>query len=134
MATITDIQGIGAVYAKKLRKAGVRTTEALLAMGATKKGRQELAKATGLSAKLILEWVNHADLFRVKGIGGQYADLLEEAGVDTVVELGKRKPEALYDAMAKANDKKNLVNQMPSLKGVKAWVKKAKSLKRAVQY
>jgi len=134
MATITDIQGIGASYANKLRKAGVRTTEALLEMGGTKKGRQELAKASGLSAKLILEWVNHADLFRVKGIGGQYADLLEEAGVDTVPELSKRKPEALYDAMAKANEKKNLVNQMPSLKSVKAWVKKAKSLKRAVQY
>ena len=134
MATITDIQGIGAAYASKLRKAGVRTTEALLEMGATKKGRQELAKATGLNAKLILEWVNHADLFRVKGIGGQYSDLLEEAGVDTVVELGKRQPEALYEAMAKANAKKNLVNQMPGLSSVKAWVKSAKSLKRVVQY
>jgi len=134
MATITDIQGIGAAYANKLRKAGVRTTEALLAMGATKKGRQELAKATGLSPKLILEWVNHADLFRVKGIGGQYSDLLEEAGVDTVVELSKRNPDALHEAMTKMNEKKNLVNQMPGLSNVKSWVKKAKSLKRVVQY
>ena len=134
MATITDIQGVGAAFATKLRKAGIRTTEALLAAGATKKGRQELAKATGLSPKLILEWVNHADLFRVKGIAGQYSDLLEEAGVDTVVELATRNPEALLAAMTKANDKKNLVNQMPGLSNVKAWIKGAKSLKRVVQY
>jgi predicted flap endonuclease-1-like 5' DNA nuclease len=134
MATITDIEGIGDAYAVKLRQAGIRTTEALLQMGGTPKGRKELAKATGLSPKLILEWVNRADLYRVSGIGAQYSDLLEAAGVDTVMELAGRKPEALLEAMAKANQKKSLVNQMPGLGNVTAWIKSAKSLKRAVEY
>lgn len=134
MSTLVEIEGIGPVNAKKLNKAGVRGTNGLLKMGGAKKGRQELSKASGFAAKTILEWVNRADLFRVKGIGTQYSDLLEAAGVDTVVELGKRKPESLLAAMAKANEKKNLVNQMPTLKMVKAWVKNAKSLKRAVEY
>ena len=134
MPTITDIEGIGAAYAAKLRKADVRTTEALLKMGGTKKGRKELASATGFSTKMILEWVNRADLFRVKGIGEQYSDLLEAAGVDTVVELAKRKPESLLETLIKVNIKKNLVNQAPGLSQVKAWVKHAKSLKRVVDY
>jgi predicted flap endonuclease-1-like 5' DNA nuclease len=134
MATITDIEGIGEVYAVKLRLAGVKTTESLLQKGRTSKGRQELAKATGISNKLILEWVNHADLCRVSGIGAQYADLLEAAGVDTIPELASRKPAALLDALAKVNEKKNLVNLMPGLSRVEAWVKQAKSLKRAVEY
>jgi predicted flap endonuclease-1-like 5' DNA nuclease len=135
MATITDIEGIGGAYATKLRKAGVRSTEALLKMGGTKKGRKELAEATGFSTKVILEWVNRADLFRVKGIGAQYSDLLEAAGVDTVMELANRKPEALLEAFAKANSgKKRLVRQLPGLSQVKAWVKNAKSLKRAIEY
>jgi len=134
MPTITDIEGIGEAYAVKLRQAGVSTTETLLQMGGTPQGRKELAKATGFSTKVILGWVNHADLFRVSGIGAQYADLLEAAGVDTVPELAIRKPEALLEALAKVNEKKNLVNLMPGLSRVEAWVKHAKSLKRAVEY
>lgn len=134
MATLSDIEGIGSAYAAKLQKAGVRGTNGLLKIGGTKKGRQELAKATGFNAKTILDWVNRADLFRVKGIGTQYSDLLEAAGVDTVVELAKRNPEALLASMVKANEKKNLVNQMPALSKVKEWVKNAKALKRAVEY
>jgi predicted flap endonuclease-1-like 5' DNA nuclease len=134
MATISDIEGIGAAYAAKLRKAGVRSTNELLKAGATKKGRAELAKATGFDAKTILEWVNRADLFRVKGIGAQYSDLLEAAGVDTVLELAKRKPETLLETLIKVNEKKNKVNQVPGLSNVKAWIKSAKSLKRAVEY
>ncbi|MBL0345475.1 DUF4332 domain-containing protein [Candidatus Villigracilis affinis] len=134
MATIKDIEGIGSANAAKLNKAGVRSTSALLKMGGTKKGRQELANATGFTTKTILEWVNRADLFRVKGIGSQYSDLLEAAGVDTVMELANRKPEVLLELMTKANLKKNIVNQMPGLENVKAWVKNAKSLKRAVEY
>jgi predicted flap endonuclease-1-like 5' DNA nuclease len=134
MATISDIEGIGAAYAAKLRKAGVRSTNELLKVGATKKGRAELAKATGFDAKTILEWVNRADLFRVKGIGAQYSDLLEAAGVDTVLELAKRKPETLLETLIKVNEKKNKVNQVPGLSNVKAWIKSAKSLKRAVEY
>lgn len=134
MTTLKEIEGIGSVYAAKLNKAGVRGTGGLLKMGGTKKGRQELAKSTGFNAKTILGWVNRADLFRVKGIGTQYSDLLEAAGVDTVVELSKRRPEALLEAMTKANKKLNKANQLPALSQVKAWVKHAKSLKRAVEY
>lgn len=134
MPTISSIEGIGPVNAAKLNKAGVRGTNGLLKAGATRKGRQELAKATGHTPKVILEWVNRADLYRVKGIGKQYSDLLEAAGVDTAMELAKRKPEALLEALAKVNVKKNLVNQLPGLSNVKAWVQNAKKLKRVVEY
>ena len=134
MPTVAEIEGIGPVKAAKLTKAGVRGTNGLLKMGATRKGRAELAKATGFTPKQILEWVNRADLFRVKGIGTQYSDLLEAAGVDTAMELANRKPEALLETMAKVNAKKNLVNQLPGLSNVKTWVKNAKSLKRVVEY
>lgn len=134
MATLKQIEGIGPARAAKLEKAGVRGTNGLLKFGATRKGRQELAKATGFEARTILEWVNRADLFRVKGIGTQYSDLLEAAGVDTVPELANRKPEALLEAMTKANVKLNKVNQMPGLSNVKAWIANAKKLKRVVEY
>lgn len=128
------IEGIGPVYAAKLQQAGVRSLNALLKTAGTRKGRQELAKVVESSPRLVLEWVNRADLFRVKGIGTQYSDLLEAAGVDTVVELSNRNPEALLEMMAKVNEKKNLVNQLPGLGNVKAWVKHAKTLKRVVEY
>ncbi|MBK7454295.1 MAG: DUF4332 domain-containing protein [Anaerolineales bacterium] len=134
MPTLIEIEGIGPVNAAKLNAAGVRGTGGLLEKGATRKGRQDLAKATGFSTKSILAWVNRADLFRVNGIGTQYSDLLEAAGVDTVVELAGRNPEALLAAMTKANAKLNKVNQMPGLSNVKAWIKAAKALKRAVEY
>ncbi len=132
--SIKAIEGIGPAYAAKIRKAGVRTTAALLQKGSTPEDRKSLAKVTGVTPKQILEWVNRADLFRVQGVGAQYSDLLEAAGVDTVVELSKRKPEALIEALAKANEKKNLVNQLPGLSRVQTWVKHAKSLKRVVKY
>ena len=89
MATLEKIEGIGPVYGKKLAKIGIKTTQALLKKGANPKGRKEIEEASGMGHKLILEWVNLADLFRIKGIGEEYSDLLEEAGVDTVVELAK---------------------------------------------
>lgn len=134
MASLKAIEGIGASFAMKLAKAGVGSTDTLLTKGATKKGRKELQDQTGISQKLILEWVNHADLFRVKGIGGQYADLLEEAGVDTVPELASRKADALTAKMLQVNDKKNLVNRPPSEKEVAKWIAAAKKMKRVVQY
>jgi len=134
MPTITDIEGIGEAYAVKFRQAGVNTTESLLQKGGTRKGRQELAKATGFSAQVILKWVNRADLYRISGIGTQYSDLLEAAGVDTVPELASRKPKALLEALAIVNEKKNLVNLLPGFSRVEAWVKQAKSLKRVVEY
>ena len=90
MAKLEAIEGIGPVFAEKLRGAGIRSTGDLLKKGGTPRGRKELADATGIGDKLILEWVNHADLFRIKGVGEEYADLLEEAGVDTVVELAQQ--------------------------------------------
>jgi len=134
MTTLADIEGIGPAYAEKLREAGVRSTEALLERGGTRKGRKELASSTGIDESKLLEWTNHADLYRVRGIGSEYADLLEEAGVDTVPELGQRKPESLYEALVKTNETKKLVRKLPTADQVKAWVKQAKSLPRAVEY
>jgi predicted flap endonuclease-1-like 5' DNA nuclease len=131
---ISDIEGIGAAYQQKLVKAGVRTTEALLAKGGTPKARAALESATGISGKLLLEWVNHADLYRIKGIGSEYSDLLEEAGVDTVVELAQRKADNLHAAMLATNKTKKLVRRPPSQNMVANWIAQAKKLPRAVQY
>lgn len=131
---IKDIEGIGPAYAKKLEKAGIRTTDALLKAGASAKGRKELATETGISETLILEWVNLADLYRISGIGSEYADLLEEAGVDTVAELAKRVPANLYQKMVEVNQAKNLVNRMPGLSQVTDWIEQAKKLPKVVTY
>lgn len=134
MASLDSIEGIGAQFAKKLRAAGVGSTDSLLKRGGTKKGRDEISYKTGISKKQILEWVNHADLFRITGIGSEYADLLEEAGVDTVPELGQRNPNGLYETIIKTNARKKLVRQVPSAKQVIGWTKQAKKLKRAIEY
>ena len=131
---IVDIEGIGPVFAAKLNGVGIRTTDALLQAGCGAEERKQLAASTGIADSLILEWVNLADLYRVKGIGRQYSDLLEEAGVDTVVELATRVPENLLAKMVEVNKAKNLVNKMPGLKQVKAWVAQAKKLPRVVTY
>lgn len=131
---ITKIEGVGGKYAASLRKRGVRTTKGLLKVAASKKGRQDLAASTGLSEVLILEWVNLADLMRIKGVGEEYSDLLEEAGVDSVKELRKRVPANLHQAMLKVNAKKRLVRREPSLKEVKKWVAQAKKVKPVVTH
>ena len=114
MAKLEQVEGIGDVYAQKLRGAGVATTDVLLKQGATPKGREEIAAKAGVSGKLILEWVNHADLFRIKGVGEEYADLLEEAGVDTVPELAQRNPANLHAKLGKVNAAKKLVRRLPT--------------------
>jgi len=135
MARIIDIEGIGPKYKRLLKeKAGISTTETLLKASATPKQRKELATTTGISPKLILEWANLADLFRIEGVGEEYSDLLEEAGVDTVVELAGRNPENLYAALSEVNDRKKLVRRLPGLKHVKKWVVQAKKLPRALKY
>jgi len=134
MPTLAEIEGIGPVYARKLQKAGVRGTNGLLKRGATTKGRKELAAASGFTTKRLLEWVNRADLFRVKGVGSEWSDLLETAGVDTVRELAKRDPVKLHETLLQVNAKKKLVRQTPSLKQVRAWVKQAKRLPVMVTY
>jgi predicted flap endonuclease-1-like 5' DNA nuclease len=131
---IIDIEGIGPAYAEKLAKAGIRSVEALLKNGASERGRKEIAATTGISHMLILEWVNRADLYRIKGVGSQYSDLLENSGVDTVVELSKRVANNLYSKMIEINKAKNLTNKMPGVKQVKKWIDQAKKLPRVVSY
>jgi predicted flap endonuclease-1-like 5' DNA nuclease len=134
MAKLTRVEGIGGVYAQKLEEAGVATTQALLEQGATPRGRQELAEKAGVSPKLILEWVNHVDLFRIKGVGEEYADLLEEAGVDTVPELAQRNPENLYQKLLAVNREKKLVRRPPAQAQVNDWVGQAQNLPRVITY
>jgi predicted flap endonuclease-1-like 5' DNA nuclease len=131
---ITKIEGIGPGYAAKLAEAGIRTTEALLKAAANRKGRQKLAEQTGLSNLLILEWINRADLMRIKGVGEEYSDLLEATGVDTVKELAYRRPDNLHKALLETNSKKHLVRRAPSLNEIKSWVKQAKTLPPAVSH
>jgi len=134
MARIIDIEGIGSVYAEKLAAVGITTTEALLKAGASPQGRQALEEKTGISHKLILEWVNLADLFRIKGVGEEYSDLLEEAGVDTVPELAQRNAENLYAKLQEVNAAKELVRRLPAQSQVANWVEQAKNLDRVVTY
>jgi len=134
MTSIKDIEGIGEKYKQKLAKEKILTTEGLLEAGGTPKARKALAEKTGIGDALILEWVNLADLYRIKGIGSEYSDLLEEAGVDTVVELSKRVPKNLHEKMVEINEKKKLVRKMPSETQVADWVNEAKKLPRKVSY
>ena len=133
-AKVEEIEGIGTVYASKLKTAGVKTTYELLNTGGTKQGRKELSEKTGISETVILEWVNMADLFRIKGIGEEYSELLKEAGVSTVVELGRRNPENLCETLGGVNEAKKLVRRTPTLNQIKDWVEQAKSLPRMVEY
>jgi predicted flap endonuclease-1-like 5' DNA nuclease len=134
MISIKKIEGIGDTYMKKLQEAGVGKVEELLEAGGTPNGRKSLADKTGIQPDLILEWVNHADLFRIRGVGEEYSDLLECAGVDTVVELAKRNPENLYQALITVNAERKVVRRTPSMKQVAGWVEAAKSLPRKVSY
>lgn len=134
MAKLEDVEGIGNTYGAKLREAGIRSTNELLKKGETPTGRKQIAKDAGISEKLVLTWVNHVDLFRIKGVAGQYSELLEAAGVDTVVELSKRKATALHETMKQTNLKKRLVRQIPALSQIENWIEQAKSLPRAIKY
>lgn len=125
---IEEIEGIGSAYAEKLEAAGVNTTEELLDRAATKKGREKLAEETGISEKLILKWANHADLFRIKGVAGQFAELLEAAGVDTVKELRHRVAANLHSKLVEVNDQKNLCNRVPAESEVEKMIAQAKEL------
>ena len=131
---IEKIEGIGPAYGQKLTAAGIKTTDDLLAKSATPKDRAALAQATGLPEKLVLKWANMADLMRIKGVGEEYSELLEAAGVDTVKELKLRVPANLTQAMAKANEAKKLVRVVPSEKQVTDWVAEAKLLAPKLSY
>lgn len=131
---IDEIEGIGSVYAQKLEAAGVKTTEALLEKAATPKQRKALAEETGISEKLILKWANHADLFRIKGVAGQFAELLEAAGVDTVKELRHRVAANLQPKLEEVNNVKNLCNRVPSVTEVEKMIAQAKELDPVLSY
>lgn len=134
MTKLLAIEGIGEVYFGKLQAIGIRTLEALLEAGKTPEGRKELAEKSGISYKSILEWVNRADLFRIKGVAEEYSDLLESSGVDTVVELAKRRADNLLEKMTAVNAEKKLVRRLPTLAMVAQWVEQAKTLPRVVTY
>lgn len=134
MTRLTDIEGIGPAYEEKLRSAGIASCETLLEQGATSKGRAEIATSSGIDDSRILRFVNHADLFRIKGVGGEYAELLEASGVDSVPELAQRNAENLAKRMAEVNEQKRLVRAVPSSKSVSAWVEQAKTLPRIVSH
>lgn len=131
---IEDIEGIGPSYGEKLRGAGITDTDALLAACKTPAQRKELAEKADISDKLILEWANHADLYRISGVGSEYADLLEAAGVDTVPELAQRNAVNLAAKMVEVNDAKNLVRSVPTEKQVAGWVEQASGLGRMLEY
>lgn len=132
---ISEIEGIGAAYAAKLKKAGITTVSGLLEKGKTAKGRKDLTQSSGIDTKILLSWVNMSDLFRVGGIGKQYAELLKAAGVDTVKELRNRNPQNLHIKLKETNGSgRRLVRAMPGVKIVEAWVNAAKKMKPEVTY
>lgn len=136
MATITALDGVTDARAEKLREAGVRTTDALLANANTKKRREKLSKEAGISEKVLLDLVNQTDLMRVKGVSAQSAALLKAVGVDTLKELKRRNAENLAEAMEQKNSRKKepIVKRAPSPKTVEKWVEQAKSLKPVVKH
>jgi predicted flap endonuclease-1-like 5' DNA nuclease len=131
---VEKIEGVGAKFAAMLGKAGIRNTKQLLDKAATRKGRKELATATGVDEQLILKWANMSDLMRIKGVGEEFSELLEKAGVDTVKELAKRRPDNLRQAMVDANTKRKMVRQLPSVAQLESWVKQAKEMPSVMTY
>ena len=131
---IIDIEGVGDVYAEKLIAAGINKVSELLEKCAAPKGRKELAEATGISEKLILKWTNHADLFRINGVGPQFAELLEAAGVDTVKEFRHRVAENLQPKLVETNDAKNICNRVPAVSEIQKMIDQAKELEPKVTY
>jgi predicted flap endonuclease-1-like 5' DNA nuclease len=131
---IIDIEGVGDVYAEKLQAAGINKVSELLEKCAAPKGRKELAEATGITEKLILKWTNHADLFRINGVGPQFAELLEAAGVDTVKEFRHRVAENLQPKLVEVNDKKNICNRVPAVSEIQKMIDQAKELEPKMTY
>jgi predicted flap endonuclease-1-like 5' DNA nuclease len=134
MANIKEIEGIGPANEEKLKKAGISTTEALLKHGASKAGRKSVADASGLSEGQVLSYVNMSDLMRVKGVGGEFSELLHAAGVDTLKELRNRNAANLHAALEETNAKKKLTRRVPSLSMVEDFVDQAKKATPLVTY
>jgi predicted flap endonuclease-1-like 5' DNA nuclease len=134
MANIEDVEGVGPAYAAKLQAAGVGTTDALLKRGASPSGRAELESATGIAHSLILEWVNHVDLMRLDGVGSEYSDLLEAAGVDSPAELAQRNAANLAQTFQELNAARDTVRRVPSEEVVAGWIAQAKTLPKIVSH
>ncbi len=131
---IEQIEGIGEVYAEKLAVAGIATTDDLLEKCAKASGRKAVAEASGISPKLILKWTNHADLMRINGIAGQFSELLEAAGVDTIKEFRHRVPANLQPKLVAINEEKNLCNRVPSVSELERMIAQAKELEPLITY
>ncbi len=131
---LEEIEGIGSTYASALATHGLTTVDHLLEHGGTREGRQTLAGKSGISETLLLEWVNHADLCRLNGVGSEYADLLEAAGVDSVPELAQRNAANLHTRLGEINESKKLVRRVPTEADVAAWIAEAKTLPKMVHH
>ena len=134
MTKLSTIEGIGPAFEEKLQAAGIASCEALLEKGATAAGRKDIVEASGIDSKRILRFVNHADLCRIKGVGGEYSELLEAAGVDSVPELAQRNAENLAQKMTEINGERKLVRVTPAMSRVTDWVAQAKTLPRVVTH
>lgn len=132
--SVSEIEGIGPAIGKTLKAAGIDTTDELLERCSSKKGRGAVARETGLSESQLLKWTNHADLMRIKGVGGEYAELLEASGVDTVKELGTRNAANLAAKMAEVNEAKSLTRRVPGEDTVADWVAAAKNMEQRVSH
>ena len=131
---IEDLEGVGPVLGAKLREANVQTTDDLLAAAGPAAGRHALAEATGISAHQLLRWTNHVDLYRISGIGSEYADLLEASGVDSCPELAQRNPANLATTMAEANAARALVRRLPTESTIAEWIEQARELPKVVTH
>jgi len=132
---LEKVEGIGPVYAEKLKQAGAKTTRDLLKLAKTPEDRKKLADLTRIGECQILKWANHADLMRIKGIGGEFAELLEKVGVDTVRELASRNADNLYEAVQKFDlTTSPIVRRIPGKASIVAWIKQAKRLKPTLTY
>ncbi len=131
---IIEIEGIGPAYAAKLQEAGIKTTDALLKRCGDRKGRKKTADAVGLSEHQLLKWANLADLMRINGIGPQFSELLEAAGVDTIKELRNRKPDNLTDKLAEVHKAKKLTRAKPARSQVERWIEAAKKLDPTISH
>lgn len=131
---IDEIEGIGTTYAERLQAAGIKTTDDLLKVCGSRKGRDDMAGQTGFSASQLLKWANMADLMRIAGIGEEYSELLEAAGVDTVKELATRKADNLTTRMAEVNEAKKLTRALPAASQVQKWIDQAKTMDPAISH